>query len=414
MEGRAALAVSWRAFAASRALIWASGIGSILVFGWAQQRAVKFDPLLLTVPSGPDLLNLLIAPAARFDSAWYLAIAHYGYAGPDRAAFFPLLPLLIVAGGKLVGSQLAAAIAVSSACGAGALVLLHRLAALETSAEVARATVWVVACFPTALALSAVYTEGLFLLVTVGAILAARSGRWWLAGVLAALAAATRSAGVLIAVPLLAMYLYGPRSDAAPRKREPGERPWRPLYAPRADLLAIGLAPLGLLAYLAYLGVATGDPTSAFSAQSEWSRSFIPLGGIALGALDAAKGVLALIPGPDPFAVPAQPYANAVAARDIVFFCFLLLFGWLTFEVWQRLRPPYLAYCLSSLALPLSVPSAAGALLSLPRFGFVVFPLWIALAEWSLERGVLRRVVAVELVLLGVFTCLFTTWAMAP
>ncbi len=409
-----AFAVSWRAFAVSRALIWASGIASILVFGWAQQRAAHFDPFLLTLPPGHDLLNLLIAPAARFDSAWYLEIAHYGYDTPERAAFFPLLPLLIAGGGALVGSQLAAGIALSSACGAGALVLLHRLTALETDPEVARATVWILACFPTALALSAVYTEGLFLLLTLAAILAGRKGNWWVAGGLAALAAATRSAGVLLLLPLLVLYLYGPRTDAAPRPPGPGWRGWLPRYPLRRDALGIALAPLGLLAYLAYLGLATGDPAAAFTAQSEWSRSFIPLGGVALGALDAFKGLVALLPGPDPFGPRQRPYANAIAARDIAFFAFLVVFAWLAVKVWRRLPAPYTAYTLSSLALPLSVPSAGGALLSLPRFGFVVFPLWIALAQWALERGVLRRVLAIELTLLAAFTCLFTTWILAP
>ena len=52
--------------------------------------------------------DLLAAPVARWDAAWYLVIAHYGYR-PDlasfgaasRAAFFPLYPLGVRAISKL-------------------------------------------------------------------------------------------------------------------------------------------------------------------------------------------------------------------------------------------------------------------------------------------------------------------------
>ena len=68
--------------------------------------------------------NALVAPLARWDSVWYLAIANDGYPADDarRAAFFPLYPLLVRAADTVVGSPIVAGALVSLACFAVALV----------------------------------------------------------------------------------------------------------------------------------------------------------------------------------------------------------------------------------------------------------------------------------------------------
>src|SRR4029453_15684684 len=115
----------------------------------------------------------------------------------------------------------------------------------------ARLTVALVALFPTAYAFSAVYTESLFLALSAGALYAGRLGRWRWAGVLAALASATRSTGVLLVVPLALLYLYGPRAD---RPGPPGVRSrLRPRHAVGRDAAWLALAPIGLVGYLGYL-----------------------------------------------------------------------------------------------------------------------------------------------------------------
>jgi len=180
-----------------------------------------------------------------------------------RAAFFPVFPGLIRVGGGLLGSPLIAGILISSSCGLGGLYFLHRLVALDFGLERARTVVWLAAWFPGALVISAVYSESLFLFVSVGAIYAARLGRWPLAGMLGAAAAATRSGGVIVVVPMLIIYLYGPRLDQPARDLVRGL--W-PRYRPRADILWLLLGvPAGLAAFVLYLGVSTGDPTSFFS-----------------------------------------------------------------------------------------------------------------------------------------------------
>jgi hypothetical protein len=98
----------------------------------------------------------------------------------------------------------------------------------------------------------------------------------------------------------------------------------------------------------------------------------------------------------------------------VILFGFLVLAVWLTVEASRRLPPPYVAYAITGLMLPLSVPALDEPLKSLPRFMLVLFPLWIALALWARERGRLRGVLVVMGALLAVSSALFTTWVYPP
>jgi hypothetical protein len=52
--------------------------------------------------------------------------------------------------------------------------------------------------------------------------------------------------------------------------------------------------------------------------------------------------------------------------------------------------------------------------MSLPRFEFVIFPLWIALALWAHERHRVRQVLWLFGTLLAICSSLFAVWALAP
>ena len=407
-----ALREVWSAFWVSRAVIWVVGMGAVLAAGVAGETSPRLDPFWLTIPFDETLANLLVAPGARWDSAWYLEIAQYGYDLPDRAAFFPLYPALVALVAPLT-TPLLAGLVVSCGCALGGMYLLHRLVELDFGADTARAVILIVAWFPSAVVLSAVYSEGLFLLLSVGGIYAARLGRWPLAGLAAGLAAASRSSGVLLLIPLAIMYLYGPRAD---RPRHGIAGGWRPRHRVAPDIAWIAAAPAGVIAYLGYLWAATGEPLSAFSAQGEWSRTLIPLvGGIALGAWDAVTGMVELVPGVGTSWVHADgQVAELVAARNLVLFGFLVVALWLVREGIHRLPAAYTAWAVAGLLLPLSVPALDEPLKSLPRFMLVLFPLWIALALWAQERGRLRRVLVTMGSLLVLSTALFATWVYPP
>jgi Mannosyltransferase (PIG-V) len=389
------VAAAWRAFWISRVLVWAAGLGAIAVWGIHRTHEVAFDPGGVTRPFG-SVGDLLVAPAARWDSVWFLNIAHDGYnAGGDRAAFFPLYPLLVEVVGVL-GSPLLGAIALSLVAFVGALAALHRLALIELGPDAARWAVLSLALFPGSLWFSAAYSESLFLLVSVGAVLAARQGRWAWAGVLGALGASTRSAGLLLVVPL-ALLWWGAR----PRRFR--------------DAAWIAVVPLGLGAYCSYLAATGASATAPFSSQDTWHRALAgPWRGVADGATAAWDGVRQLVHGPPPplYFTHASGDAMAIGRHNLALFLCLLVAVPPLIGAFRRLPFAYGAYALCALLLPLSYPVEPQPLMSLPRFEAVLFPLFLWLGGWLARGPAWRRAVVLSVFGLGLAACsaLFATW----
>ena len=400
-DAGAALRDAWRALWISRLLVWAAAIAAVVLFGLSD-RAADFDPAGLTTPFGATG-DALAAPIGRWDSVWFLAIADGGYDGGAREAFFPLYPLLVRVAGAPLGSALIGGALLSTALLGGALVLLHRLVSLDYERAVARNAVLVTALFPMAFFFSAVYSESLFLALSIGAVYAARRERWAWAGALGALAAATRSAGVLLLVPLLMIYLW----DVA----RPSLRTVRPL---RADALWLALVPLGLIAYCAFLQLDGHDPLAPFHAQEVWFRSFAgPFVGAWDGLVAAFDGARQLLSGArlPVYFRPAAGDPFLVARHNLELFAWLMLVLVAVGGVLRRLPAAYGAYVVAALALPLSYPVAPQPLMSLPRFAAVLFPLAIWLAVWMTGRAVRERLVLAAFVIaLAVYTGIFATW----
>jgi hypothetical protein len=387
--GADALRSAGVAFVVSRAIVVAVALIVVAIAGVDGGNEGNFDVPALTHPLGGAL-----APLARWDSTWYLGIAHSGYEGASTA-FFPLYPML-VRGLAVVGSPgalLVSAYVVSLASLFGALYLMHRLVALELGKEVARRSVLLLALSPGALWFGAPYSESLFLLLSVGAFYAARTQHWAWAGGCAALASGTRSAGVVLLVPLMVLW-------------------WRAGRRPR-DLGWIALAPLGLALYSLYLAVSLGDGFAYLHLQDVWFRSFAgPFGGVWDGAVAAWDGLRQIVSGQREhvYFTPAGGDPIVVGWHNVELFGSLVLGLVATVGVLRRLPLAYGAYVVAALALPLSFPVEPQPLMSLPRFLAVLFPLfmWLALVCRTTRRQVL---VLVPLVLgLVVFTARYASW----
>ena len=295
----------------------------------------------------------IVTATERQDAAWFLRIATGGYAAGDgSAAFFPLYPMAIKVLAWLPGvGPLGAALFISNACFLGALVLLHGLTRLEgMSTTVARTSVLLIAIFPTAFFFLAPYTESPFLLLSVSAFWFARRDRWAMAALMGALAALTRSIGLVLVVGLAV--------EAIQRTREDG----RPLVPRLAASAAVAAGPA---LYFLYWGVVHQDAMAPFEAQESWQRvlTFPLVTLVQAGRFAWRYGTYWLI--------------DALVV-SVVLIAVLAGIRWL--------RWGYLAYALVSLAVPLFEPLPDRPLLSMPRFVAVLFP-----AFWVMARSVERR-----------------------
>jgi hypothetical protein len=402
---RDSVRAAWVVFWPTRAAIACVAVFAALSFGPAQgglaaTNAGRFDQPELTHPLG-GFGDVVFAPLARWDSVWYLRIAESGYGGEGvRAAFFPLYPALVWFAGELgggsAGARLVASYVISLAAFFGALVLLHRLTELELGRARAAPTLLLLSLFPAALFFGAPYSESLFLLVSVGSFYAARTGRWAWAGAAAGMAAATRSAGIVLVLPLALIWW-----EQAAARRDAVQVAW------------LALAPAGLGAFALYLGLAEGDALSFLDVQRNWYRDFAgPLGGVWDGLVAGFDGARQLLSGArrpvyfeeaggDPF---------RVAALNLMLLGFLVFAIAACVGVWRRLPKAYGAYVTAALALPLSFPVGPQPLMSLPRFLAVLFPIFMWLGLVCDERELTPRVAAVSALALGLFIAQFAAW----
>ena len=343
--------------------------------------------------------------------------------------FFPLYPALIHALAWITRSDLVAGVLISLVAFAVALVLLHRLVLLDFGEDVAEATVMLIAFCPVAFFFSAVYTESLFLALSVGAIYAARRERWLRrAGLLGGfLQQRTRAtAGVALILPVAVIYLYGPRAAGTAgtaRRTRWGLRPGAVSPACGRCCRATGCAleripgllpiPAGLAAYLGYLWISYGDPLAPFRAESIWYRhSTFPYTTIWHAARQAWEGVVQLFQGPNgPGHVPDYTQSVISAAlQDVYLFLFLVLGVIGLFGVFWSLGASYGFYTLVMLVLALSDPVSLQPLASLPRYELIIFPLFIWGARLLTRWRLVPYAIPALAVLLGLFTVEFATW----
>ncbi|MBI2832869.1 MAG: hypothetical protein HYX76_00400 [Acidobacteria bacterium] len=323
---------------------------------------------------------------ARYDSGWYFGIASRGYSyapgGRSNLAFFPVYPLLMRYVGRLLGGRqehyYLAGVLISWVAFAVAMVLLYRLARLDLDRRAALRAPLYAAIFPFAFFFGLVYSESLFLMLTLAAFYGLRRSRWLAGGLAGALAAATRVNGIL-ALPALAWAAW--------------TQAGRNLPALARATVALALVAGGLAAYSAYVYSITGSPLEWASIITRWG--YYP-GGAPWTSLVRLLANVA-----------ADPYGSLAGNRD-AFYEFvqaigpLMLIAALPF-IWMRLGTPYGLFIVANLWLPFS----SGAFEGLGRYSAVLFPFSIWLATF--ESRVVQAGVTVTFALLYSFClALFT------
>jgi hypothetical protein len=237
--------------------------------------------------------------------------------------------------------------------------------------------------------------------LSAGSIYSARRGRWAAAGALGGLAALTRVTGFVVFVPVVIMFLYGPRTDKPPERIGPR---WRPRYRLDRSLFWAGLIPAGTALYGCFLSLRGYGFLAFMHAQTRvlhhvkmwpvmtvwqaagdaWSRLELGMRGMAAGLPPQNQSVLGLL----------ALIAALMALR----------------AVWRRLPFCYAAFIVAGLLIPLSNPTIGDPLKGLARYESVLFPLFIGGAAWAHERGVKRPLLLGSAALLMLFTVQFATW----
>jgi hypothetical protein len=293
----------------------------------------------------------------QWDSEWYFRIATEGYryngdpAIQQNIVFYPLYPMLargVAAIGGLTPAD--ALLLVANLAGLSAIVALFKLIRDEFGDQIALATIALLSFFPTSVLLSAGYTEPLELLLVVLFFLVLREKRYLSAALLAGLAVAGRSTGiVLLPVLLCEMWLHRDR---------------KAFFA--ALLPCVLLATLGIWLFMIYLWSTFGDPLVFADGQTAFHE----------GTTLVTRLIAAL---------KLEPFSRMILndwnpwGQDS---WFTLLFVVLIGVSWFRLRSSWTVFAIGVLLLPyLTLSGGPAGFVSMSRFNLVSFPLFVVLAD---------------------------------
>jgi hypothetical protein len=374
-------------------LTWGVKLGVLLV------GAIAYVTFRNGVVSSPgDILHMW----SHWDAPHYLDLVVFGYRDGDSSSqvgpngyrsnypedlalyivFYPLFPWLATVVNILVRDPLVSVFVVTTVASMFVAPLLYRLVRHDEEASVALRAAWFLLIFPTAYFLHIGYTEALFMALVLGSFLAARTDRWWLAGLLGGLAALTRING-LVLIPALGAEAYTQwLLRPAPERRL------------RVEWLAIGLVAVGFGLYLALNYVIYGSPFEFLRIQHEhWYKSLA-------SPWDAISGAFGWFDSP-------KPDNRLMYGLMELLFVGIGLAG--TIFAAFRFRPSWFIWMAGNMLLFVST----SFLLSTPRYALTLFPLFVSLALFSARTWALVLLSALSIGGLVYFAGRFATgvWA---
>ncbi|MBT1515792.1 glycosyltransferase family 39 protein [Bradyrhizobium sp. SRL28] len=316
------------------------------------------------LPTGPDVWSagpIWYHQLLQWDSEWYFKIVTDGYqyngdpTVQQNIVFYPLYPMLARGLATISGLTPAdALLLVSNVAGLLAIVLLFKLVREEFGDQLALATTALLSFFPASVLLSAGYTEPLALLLIVSFFLALKRKYYLSAALLAGLAVATRSTGVVL-LPVLLWEMWANRDRTK-------------FFL--ALLPCVLLATSGIWLFMIYLWSAFGTPFAFAEGQTAFHQ----------GTTLATRLIAAL--KLEPFTRMMLNDWNPWGQAS----WFTLLFIALIVLGWSRLRASWTLFAMAVLLLPyLTLSGGPAGFVSMSRFNLVSFPLFVTLAGLALR-----------------------------
>lgn len=312
------------------------------------------------IPLNPDFTPVIpsFSPAnifnmwANFDGMHYLELAHYGYGSTHTQflyVFFPLYPYLIA---KFIPENiLAGALLISHLALVASFYYLYLLIRLDHTKKTALTALILILLFPTSFFFGSVYTESIFFLIVILTFYAARKKHFALASIFALLASTTRFVGIFL-WPALVVEIYLLNQKQIKQT----------LLDARLALVGL-IPPLGLLSYLKFQYLKTGDPFYFINVQPDFGAERVVDKFIFIHQV-FYRYVKMLI-----FVDHTSPLFFTVFLEFLVGFGFLVLI----LISFKKTRVSYAIFALFSFFLP----TLTGTFSSLPRYVLVLFPAFI-------------------------------------
>lgn len=300
----------------------------------------------------------------QWDCGWYNSIINHGYEtepinhrheSAASWAFFPLHPLTLYYTRELLfflghNSDLF----IVNGFLLCSLLVLYRYYKINHTTRDALFCLLLVAFSPYSVYFSVPYTESLALLLALLVFYHASVDQWVYAGLFAALLSATKVIGVLIVFPMLVIALRKYSVKSLIRLDQGTEH----------VVFSLILAPLGLFLYMFYLYHHVGDVFAFKNVQVAWSRQI-------------GNPVTVLLEGlSNPFNI--KFYFALITVSGL---------GLTAYLVKRRLYPEAILLGLGIL-MPLSTH-----LVSIPRYIFGLFPVYIAIEMMTRDQALLRYLV---------------------
>lgn len=294
------------------------------------------NPAYFTVQRDWNIINI----HNRWDSAWFIDAAQNGYhmRGENtfsNVVFFPLYPFAMKLVSLMTGGDFVLAGWIVSSFFLFAAVVIFTRFVQEFHMDID--PFWPVLfllVFPTSFFLNTVYSESMFLFLSITTFYFALKKQFWKAALFAALASATRLAGVFLLAPLVVEFIQS--------------KGWRALLS--RDMLPLLLAPGGAFAFFLFHLYRFGDFFLYLKVESWWGRDFS----------DNVDGIDEIL-------------THSGISNWIIEWSFALFAFAAAILVLWKFRRSYGIYML----LSLSIAFTSGGTFGIGRYAMVLFPIYI-------------------------------------
>lgn len=307
--------------------------------------------------------NPLLWTWANFDGEHYLSIAQNGYRSLQQA-FFPLYPLIVrffAFGGTEVNLKpfLISGIVLSNLFFLISLFLFRKVVNLDYDQKTSNLAVILLLLFPTSFFFGSVYTESLFLLLSLATYYFYRKEKYFLSSIFGILTTLTRLYGLFVILMIIIDLIVKKTSLVKIIKEK---------------IYLVLLSIVGLFGYMYYCFINWGDAFAFFNLQTlsgeQRSTNLILLPQVFY------RYFVKIIPNLN-FEYFPFVFTTLLELLVAVLFLILLIF------TFKKIRRDYWFYIL----LCYVTPTLTGSFSSLPRYVLVIFPAFIIIANYLKNKN---------------------------